>query len=47
MINKKSWYLNLLKTNAYAHMIERIKDKVTVVRLIMTEFINDKKYLFS
>ena len=28
-------------------MIEKIKDKVTVVRLIMTEFIYDKKYLFS
>ena len=28
-------------------MIEIIKDKVTVVRLIITELINDNRYLFS
>ena len=46
-MNKKSWYINFLKTNAYAEMIEIIKDKVTVVRLIITELINDNRYLFS
>ena len=46
-MNKKSWYINFLKTNAYAEMIEIIKDKLTVVRLIITELINDYRYLFS
>ena len=36
-----------MKTNAYAEMIEIIKDKLTVVRLIITELINDNRYLFS
>ena len=38
--------MEILKTNAYAEINEIINDKVTTVRLIITELTNEIRYLF-